>query len=542
MAERDVAQALSLAETAAAHLRGAGQRVWFERLDAEYEALRSALRSCERHADAETGLRLAVTLAWFWFRRGHVPEGRRWLEGFLAAAPASEDGQRLRPTGLFWAGHFACAEVKPDEARPFLEESLAISTVKGDARGIAYALKGLGHAAWYRGDYQGSMAQQREAVRLLALTGDQWGQAWTLGQLAGVTYDMGDHAAALGVAHEALALFRTEADPWGCAWTLDTLGAILLFDGDRSRSRPYFEESVGIWRALGSKHDLAYSLLRLGRGALLDGDVARAAASFGESQALFREVGWTAREAGTLHDLGCVALAQGNTAQATAHFTACLEQHRAAGAQAAAADALYALGQVALAERDYPRADALFAELLVLAREIGDQRRTGQALQGAGHAALGQGVYRLAAAHLRASLTHWRQVKAEHADRDRGANLAYGQRVALERDLEGGRALAALLADVAALAAVQGQPERAVWLWAAGQGQVEQPAWWLPADTRHDLAGVIRAPAMRAHYQALAARTRAQLGEAAYDAAWTAGQAMTLEQAIAYAFAGDDGA
>ena len=57
------------------------------------------------------------------------------------------------------------------------------------------------------------------------------------------------------------------------------------------------------------------------------------------------------------------------------------------------------------------------------------------------------------------------------------ADLAYGQRVTLERDLAGGRALAALLADVAALVAAQGQPQRTVRLWAASQRQVEQPTW-----------------------------------------------------------------
>ena len=191
-----------------------------------------------RGADATTGLHLAVLLAWFWFRRGHVAEGRRWLEGFLSATPAGEDRQRLRATGLFWAGHFACAEAKPDAARPFFEESLTLSTALGDTHAIAYALKGLGHAAWYSGEYPGSLAQQREAVRLLARTGDRWSQAWALGQLAGVSYDMGDHAAACGAAGEALALFRAAGDPWGCAWTLDTLGAMVFYDGDHTGSRP----------------------------------------------------------------------------------------------------------------------------------------------------------------------------------------------------------------------------------------------------------------------------------------------------------------
>ena len=234
-----------------------------------------------------------------------------------------------------------------------------------------------------------------------------------------------------------------------------------------------------------------------------------------------------------MHDLGCVALAQGETAQATAQFAACLAQHRAAGDQAGAAMALYALGQTALEERAYARAAPLFAELHDLAQDSGDPRRVAQALHGAGRAALGRGTYRPAAAQLRARLKH---VEAELADGDRGAQLAYGQRVALEREVQSGRALAALLADVAALATAKGEAERAACLWGAAQGQVEHAAWWLEAEPRHDLVGVICAPARRADYQALAARVRAQAGDTAYDAAWSAGQLMLVEQSIALAY------
>lgn len=128
MASPDVEQALRLAQVAAPHLHGAEQRAWFARLEAAAELWRSALTTCEQDGDALTGLRLAVLLSWFWFRCRHAAEARRWLEAFLAASPHHEQAQALRADGLFWAGHFACAEVQPDQAMPFFDECLAIST------------------------------------------------------------------------------------------------------------------------------------------------------------------------------------------------------------------------------------------------------------------------------------------------------------------------------------------------------------------------------------------------------------------------------
>ena len=81
------------------------------------------------------------------------------------------------------------------------------------------------------------------------------------------------------------------------------------------------------------------------------------------------------------------------------------------------------------------------------------------------------------------------------------------------------------LRDLARVAEAQGQPARAARLWSAAAAQhqaiVGRP---LPAD-RGALRPSPRPPSA----------LRARLGDAAFDAAWAAGQAMTLEQAVAYA-------
>jgi predicted ATPase/DNA-binding SARP family transcriptional activator len=64
------------AERADVGLRGGEQVQWFGCIEAEHDNLRVALSWGIGGQGAETGLRLANALWWFWFRRGYLREGR----------------------------------------------------------------------------------------------------------------------------------------------------------------------------------------------------------------------------------------------------------------------------------------------------------------------------------------------------------------------------------------------------------------------------------------------------------------------------------
>lgn len=74
------------------------------------------------------------------------------------------------------------------------------------------------------------------------------------------------------------------------------------------------------------------------------------------------------------------------------------------------------------------------------------------------------------------------------------------------------------------MAHAQVQPQCAVTLLAAAQALRE-------------VLGLQRASCERADYERELTASRAALGEEAFGASWTQGQAMTLEQAIEYALA-----
>jgi hypothetical protein len=96
------------------------------------------------------------------------------------------------------------------------------------------------------------------------------------------------------------------------------------------------------------------------------------------------------------------------------------------------------------------------------------------------------------------------------------------QGLALSQTLHDQASIAWCLAGLGSVAALGEEPERAARLWGA-------------AERLREAIGCRPAPAARLTYERAQAATRAQVGEAAFAAAWAEGQAMTLEQAHAEA-------
>ncbi len=80
---------LELAELLETRFFGPQNRATLDRLETEHDNMRAALDWAAESRDAESGLRLAGALGWFWNRRSHWLEGQAWLERFLALGSQS---------------------------------------------------------------------------------------------------------------------------------------------------------------------------------------------------------------------------------------------------------------------------------------------------------------------------------------------------------------------------------------------------------------------------------------------------------------------
>jgi predicted ATPase/DNA-binding CsgD family transcriptional regulator len=304
---------LALAEVAEPSLTGSEQLAWLARLEREHDNLRAALTACKSlAAGAELGLRLAAALWWFWWVRGHLTEGRAWLETLLAQTATAMPSQhfvQIRATALYRAGFMACLQDEYRRANTLAEESLTLFRSLNDARGIGWAHYVLGLVATFQGD----------------------------------------HARAKSYAEECLLLFRALGDSRGISWVLNDLGNLAMMQGDLSRAVGHYQESLMLSRALGNVRDIASSLGNLSGAAVAQGDLPRAVAYSEEVLGLLRTMGDIIGTAITLHSLGYIAQLQGDLPSAQSLFVEAFQLYNQSSNRFGIARCLAGLAAVATA-------------------------------------------------------------------------------------------------------------------------------------------------------------------------------------------------
>jgi len=207
--------------------------------------------------------------------------------------------------------------------------------------------------------------------------------------------------------------------------------------------------------------------------------------------------------AATLSLLAVTRREQGDQMAAHALLVESLAINREVGNRIGIAVALDRLGAVAHALGDFAAAHALYEQGGQLAREIDHPKLLPWSPHNLGCLALDQGDYATARSLLGKSLALWRN----HADT---LGIVYS------------------LLAFASLAAAEGRPERALVLAGAATGIA-------------DALGARLVPTYRRGFERRMALAREGLSEAVATTAWSAGRAITLEQAVAAALEADGG-
>jgi predicted ATPase/DNA-binding NarL/FixJ family response regulator/DNA-binding XRE family transcriptional regulator len=239
---------LTLAERAAPALEGPEPQTWFRRLQQEHDNLRTALDWAAQHDEAESELRLAGSLAVFWWAYGYLREGRAWLEDALARSPDRRDGPRqqaLVGVGLLTAylGEYAAGAAR-------LAEGLELARALCDGCAVVSSLSMLIHLAWVQDQPERvpALAAELESARSIA---DPCSLGFALRELGLLALEAGDLAAATGYLEEALALCRDAGNEHGTAHVLGTLAAVAHAQGDLGRAKNLMTQSLELARALG---------------------------------------------------------------------------------------------------------------------------------------------------------------------------------------------------------------------------------------------------------------------------------------------------
>jgi predicted ATPase/class 3 adenylate cyclase/tetratricopeptide (TPR) repeat protein len=452
---------------------------------------------------------------------------RRHAEYYLALAEQAE-GHVFAAEQDRWLGHL---EAEHDNLRA------ALAWAQTEAAGGDVAVR-LAAALWPFWYVRGHLSEGREQLnRALAGSSNGAARARALGGAAILNWFQGDRARAIAHVQESLALSRAAGDQRGIAFARTLSGEIAVFLDGPERGIPLLEESVRLYRELDDRWGMALALLFLGKAVLREDDHERAAALVEESLSLFRGVGDKWGTGFALGILGLVARHDGRYERAAALFEEALPLQRALGDKMGVAGSLLNLGLIARDLGEYDRARGLVEQALAVFRALGHPWNTAAAVEALGEIAQRQGDYAQAIAlHDEAlalrremgpnpgivrSLNNLGLVARCQGDLARATAL-YREALALLRDLGQQGNVPEGLEGLAEVAWARGQPERAARLLGAAEALREAIRAPLP-------------PADHAEHERLVATVRAGLDPATFRAAWAAGRAQSVAEAIAAA-------
>jgi predicted ATPase/DNA-binding CsgD family transcriptional regulator/Tfp pilus assembly protein PilF len=279
------------------------------------------------------------------------------------------------------------------------------------------------------------------------------------------------------------------------ARALSTAATLARRQSDYDRATALYRESLAIYRALDDGPSIGSTLNNLGVVALQRGDLAAATELLEDALTTFREQANKPRIAAVLNNLGMVARRQKEFARATALYQEALDLHRALGEDRGVGLALNNLGVIAYDQGEVAHASALYDEALRVFRALDDRLNAALTLYNLGEAVRDQGDLKRAAALFDESLT----TRAEQGERSGVAECLIG---------------------LASLAARARLGERGVRLLAA-------------ADAIRAALGVPLSPQHREQQDRLLTGLRRGLTADAFNAAWAAGAALTLAEAVA---------
>jgi DNA-binding CsgD family transcriptional regulator len=295
-----------------------------------------------------------------------------------------------------------------------------------------------------------------------------------------------------------LALPSTGTKPRLRAAALRAVGNMALSLGDFAEARSFLDESLRVARAAEDALSAGHALSILCRLAYVQGDWA-AGRTFGEqSVAIFRELQEPWFLGMALYFLG---LATTDPEQARTHFEESLALVRAVGDGWELGSPLRGLGLVAYQMGDYALGGHLLEDALACHRDNADAWSVPVVLHDLGYVALEQGDLRRAAA-------------------------LFAECLVLTERLGNAPRCGLILVGLAGVAIREGQAVRAARLFGA-------------AEAVRDASGIALEVTDRGTYDHHVAITRRALGADLFAAAWAQGRAMPLEQAIAYALAGE---
>ncbi|WP_245936494.1 BTAD domain-containing putative transcriptional regulator [Streptomyces cahuitamycinicus] len=281
-------------------LRGPDQLEAIQRLEREYENLRTALRHAVALRDEQEALCLALSLVWYWQMRDLRIEARNWCREAMALGP-DPFTEPVRPATAVWQrctdapppmtgevlwearrgihlAHLACMDTELD-AWQNPESQRKLRAIAGTYEpGLPQNCRLPGLLWFFAVMLTGEMDRLRviidASIRTCRQTpGFDWELASGLQMRANFLANRTDWAGdAARDADEALEIFRRLGDDWGTAEALSARAEAHERQGDYTPAAADYEAAIGHAERLGARAQSAVLRARLGNALLEAGE------------------------------------------------------------------------------------------------------------------------------------------------------------------------------------------------------------------------------------------------------------------------------
>ncbi|NGO15410.1 AfsR family transcriptional regulator, partial [Streptomyces sp. HC44] len=281
-------------------LRGPGQLAAIERLEREYENLRTALRRAVADRDEQEALCLILSLAWYWQMRDLRIEARNWSREVQALGP-DPFGEPVRAAEPVWE---RCTDSPPPWNGEVLEEArrgvhlvqLACmdteldtwQTPQGQAKlravagtyepGLPQTCRIPGFFWVYAVMLTGDIERLRRIIEATVRTsrstpGFEWELASSLQFRANLLANRSEWAGdATRDADESLEIYERLGDLWGTAEALSARGEAHERKGEWGAAATAYEAAIERAEQLGARAQVAVLNARLGSALIETGD------------------------------------------------------------------------------------------------------------------------------------------------------------------------------------------------------------------------------------------------------------------------------
>jgi predicted ATPase len=304
----------------AEHLKGERLKEALAEVNVEIENVRLAWQHAVDQGKTSALEKSLVGLLRFYERRSLFQEG---LAVFGRAAASLEAtfgpldqmaGQEAVVFGLLLSqqGWYSHRLGLSEEAKTFLQKSLAILRRLGARWELAKVLNELGVVTYRSGDYAGAKQLYEESIAVCRQLDDRRELAVALSNLGNVCRALGEYAQAREFLQESVEVFDERGDLYSMSVSLNNLGEVFRVLGDQLQARQCYRRGLDVRREIDDPMGIAVSLNNLGGVARVLGEYEEAKKLLQESLTIFTELKNRRESAYPLSILGLVARDEGD--------------------------------------------------------------------------------------------------------------------------------------------------------------------------------------------------------------------------------------